>query len=189
MYWYHNTFLMEPFVYPLFQYWMASLTQWTWVWVNSGSWWWTGTPGMLWFMGSQRVGHDWATELNWTISIYFIHSYIFFYHYLYVNYGCVDSNYLSIKMKLLLLEYFYELYKHEHCRTDLLWRWNGHWPDLHCRLITFQQIHQYQDLDMIGLYDISTVSLYIPPKTIIWYRLCFLTLEIREIDCLSCKFA
>ena len=46
--------------------WMASLTQWTWVWVNSGSWWWPGRPGVLRFMGSQRVGHDWATELNWT---------------------------------------------------------------------------------------------------------------------------
>ena len=46
--------------------WMASLTRWMWVWENSGSWWWTGRPGMLWFMGSQRVGHDWATELNWT---------------------------------------------------------------------------------------------------------------------------
>ena len=46
--------------------WMASPTQWTWVWVNPGSWWWTGRPGMLRFMGSQRVGHDWATELNWT---------------------------------------------------------------------------------------------------------------------------
>jgi len=45
--------------------WMASPTRWTWVWVNSGSWWWTGRPGVLWFMGSQRVGHDWATELNW----------------------------------------------------------------------------------------------------------------------------
>ena len=44
--------------------WMASLTQWTWVWVNSGSWWWTGRPGVLQSMGSQRVGHDWATELN-----------------------------------------------------------------------------------------------------------------------------
>ena len=44
--------------------WMASLTQWTWVWVHSGSWWWTGSPGMLQFMRSQRVGHDWATELN-----------------------------------------------------------------------------------------------------------------------------
>ena len=46
--------------------WMASLTRWTWVWVNSGSWWWTGRPGVLRFMASQRVGHDWATELNWT---------------------------------------------------------------------------------------------------------------------------
>ena len=46
--------------------WMASPTGWTWVWVDSGSWWWTGRPGMLWFMGSQRAGHDWVTELNWT---------------------------------------------------------------------------------------------------------------------------
>ena len=45
--------------------WMASLTQWTWVWVNSGSWQWTGRPGVLQFMGSQRVRHNWATELNW----------------------------------------------------------------------------------------------------------------------------
>ena len=44
--------------------WMASLTRWTWVWVNSRSWWWTGTPGVLQFMGSRRVGHDWVTELN-----------------------------------------------------------------------------------------------------------------------------
>ena len=46
--------------------WMASRTWWMWVWVNSRRWWWTGRPGVLWFMGSQRVGHDWATELNWT---------------------------------------------------------------------------------------------------------------------------
>ena len=44
--------------------WMASLTQWTWVRVNSGSWWWTGRPGMLQSMGSQRVRHDWVTELT-----------------------------------------------------------------------------------------------------------------------------
>ena len=48
--------------------WMASPTQWTWVWVNSGGWWWTGRPGVLRFMGSQRVGHDWATELNWVTN-------------------------------------------------------------------------------------------------------------------------
>ena len=47
--------------------WMASLTLWTWVWVNSGSWWWTGRPGVLRFMGSQRVGHDWTTELTWEV--------------------------------------------------------------------------------------------------------------------------
>ena len=46
--------------------WMASPTQWTCVGVNSRSWWWTGRPGVLRFMGSQTVGHDWATELNWT---------------------------------------------------------------------------------------------------------------------------
>ena len=48
--------------------WMASRTRWTWVWVNSRRWWWTGRPGMLWFMGSQRVGHNWVTELNYPIS-------------------------------------------------------------------------------------------------------------------------
>ena len=46
--------------------WMTSLTQWTWVWASSESWWWIGRPGMLQFMGSQRVTHDWATELNWS---------------------------------------------------------------------------------------------------------------------------
>ena len=49
--------------------WMASLTQWTWVWVSSRRWWWTGRPGVLRSMGSQRVGHDWATELNWISSL------------------------------------------------------------------------------------------------------------------------
>ena len=49
--------------------WMASLTRWMWVWVNSGSWWWTGRPGVLQLMGSQKVGHDWATELNWSKEI------------------------------------------------------------------------------------------------------------------------
>ena len=45
--------------------WMASLTPWTWVWASSRSWWWTMKPGVLQSMGSQRVGHDWVTELNW----------------------------------------------------------------------------------------------------------------------------
>ena len=54
--------------------WMASLTQWTRVWVNSGSWWWTGRPGVRQFMGSQRVGHDWAIELNWM----YIHMHLYY---------------------------------------------------------------------------------------------------------------
>jgi len=49
--------------------WMASLTRWTWVWVNSGSWWGTGRPGVLRFMRSQRVGHDWETDLIWSVKV------------------------------------------------------------------------------------------------------------------------
>ena len=49
--------------------WVASLTQWTWVWINSRSLWWTGRPGVLQSMGLQRVGHDWATELNWCVCV------------------------------------------------------------------------------------------------------------------------
>ena len=55
---------------------MASLSQWTRVWVDSGSWWWTGRPGVLCSMGSQRVGHDWVTGLNWTKNKNFI--FVFF---------------------------------------------------------------------------------------------------------------
>ena len=54
--------------------WMASPTRWTWVWVKSGSWWWTGWPGVLWFIGSQRVGQDWATELNCAEAYVILHA-------------------------------------------------------------------------------------------------------------------
>ena len=50
--------------------WMASLTRWAWVSVNSRSWWWTGRPGVLRFIGSRRVGHDWATDLIWSDWLY-----------------------------------------------------------------------------------------------------------------------
>ena len=50
--------------------WVASPTQRTWVWVNSGSWWFTGRPGVLQFMGLQSVGHDWRTELNWCVCLH-----------------------------------------------------------------------------------------------------------------------
>ena len=48
--------------------WISSPTQWTWLWVNSGSWWWTGWPGVLQSMGLQRVRHNWAPELKWMIT-------------------------------------------------------------------------------------------------------------------------
>ena len=46
--------------------WMASSTRWAWVWERSGSWWWTGKPGVLQSTGSQRIRHNWMTELDWT---------------------------------------------------------------------------------------------------------------------------
>ena len=52
--------------------WMASPTQWAWVWVNSGNWWWTRRPGLLQSMGSQRVRHDWVTELNSSLLCFFL---------------------------------------------------------------------------------------------------------------------
>ena len=48
---------------------MASPTRWTWVWVDSRSWWWTGRPGVLQSMGLQRVGNNWVTELNWRFLV------------------------------------------------------------------------------------------------------------------------
>ena len=49
--------------------WIASLTRWTWVWASSRWWWWTGRPGMLQSMGLNWVGHNWATELIWTLHL------------------------------------------------------------------------------------------------------------------------
>ena len=57
--------------------WMASPTQWTWIWVNSRSWWWTRRPGMLQSMGSQRVGQDWATELTDWLTDWCFFSFLF----------------------------------------------------------------------------------------------------------------
>ena len=49
--------------------WMASPTRWIWVWSTSGSWWWTGKPGVLQSMGLQRVENNWATKLNWKFAV------------------------------------------------------------------------------------------------------------------------
>ena len=72
----------------------------TWVWVNPGCWWWTGRPGVLQSMGLQRVGYDWATELNWTYKKPYLKKVlrfkrkwykmsILFFSYIYPNYGKV----------------------------------------------------------------------------------------------------
>ena len=58
--------------------WMASLTQWTWLWASSGSWWWTGKPGVLQSTGSPRVRHYWATELQWISEYIMIFLSLFF---------------------------------------------------------------------------------------------------------------
>ena len=50
--------------------WMASPTRWTWVWASSRSWWWTGKPGVIQSMGSQRVGYNWATEQQQSFILY-----------------------------------------------------------------------------------------------------------------------
>ena len=64
--------------------WVASPTRWAWVWVNSRSWWWTEGSGVLWFMGSQRVGHDWVTELNWLFRLYSVFLAVDFYPCIFV---------------------------------------------------------------------------------------------------------
>ena len=66
--WQDNVSLIRGSNLKPFTVWMALPTQWTWVLVDSRSWWWTGRPGMLWFIRLQRVRHDWVTELNWTES-------------------------------------------------------------------------------------------------------------------------
>ena len=83
--------------------WMASLTRWTWVWVNSGSWWWTGRPGVLRFMGSQRVGHDWATDLIWSDGWFYTCIYYMF------NTICMVSLWLEEKWSSI-----YRLWPHSH---------------------------------------------------------------------------
>ena len=86
--------------------WMGSLTQWTWVWVNSRSWWWTEKPGILQSMGSQRAGHNWVTELNlyvalsmaWDLHMYLLYIYII----LQITYFCQN---IVFEMTCAIKEY------------------------------------------------------------------------------------
>ena len=76
--------------------WMSSLTRWTWVWVNSGSLWWTARPGVLRFIRSQRVGHDWATKLNWTE-----YSIMYMYHNFFIH-SSVDGHLVCFHVPAIL---------------------------------------------------------------------------------------
>jgi len=104
---------------------MASLTRWTWVWVNSGSWWWTGRPGVLWFMGSQRVWHDWVTDLIWSDA--FSKSSLTIWEF---------SVHVVLKSSLENFEhYFSSIWNECNCVVvwkffgiALLWNWDEDWP-------------------------------------------------------------
>ena len=67
--------------------WIASSTQWTWVWASSGNWWWTGKPGMLQSMRLQRAGHNWAAKLASKIYPKSTSSHHIFHYYLFPNLG------------------------------------------------------------------------------------------------------
>ena len=71
----HNEILSESESCSVVSDSLSTLTRWTQLWVNSRSWWWTGRPGVLQLMGSQRVRHSWATELNWLNISYIYHSF------------------------------------------------------------------------------------------------------------------
>ena len=89
--------------------WMASPTQWTWVWVNSGSWWWTGRPGVLQSMGSQTVGHDWVTELCVCVCVCV---YIYIYAHTYMN------AYIYIHECIIYIHECIYIYIHVYRSTD-----------------------------------------------------------------------
>ena len=96
--------------------WMASPTQWTWIWASSGSWWWTGRPGMLQSMGSQKVRYDWVTELNWTYSFnaiqvmyaFYLSLFIFNWRIITLQYcigSCQTSTWINIRFRTFFKNY------------------------------------------------------------------------------------
>jgi len=107
--------------------WMASPTRWTWVWVDFGSWWWTERPGVLRFTESQRVRHDWTTELNWTehpvISTcvyYTIRKYTMIRCGMEYSVMCFIVIVFSLYVCLLGYIYLFVCYLEEKCSTYLL---------------------------------------------------------------------
>ena len=85
--------------------WMVLPTLWRWVWINSGSWWWTARPGVLQSMESRRVGHDWVTELNWTDILSHVSVYLYRYKCLNALFTLAKC-YLSWKFSLIIQNVF-----------------------------------------------------------------------------------
>ena len=123
--------------------WMASLTQWTWVWVDSGSWWWTGRPGVLQFMGSQRVGHDWATELNWILAME-IEGW-----WKHIR-NSIPSAQISVKIKMALKNKTYQVFK---------------WFFLTFPVLSFIKISCSKYRSMLSYIPITWNNLYALPET------------------------
>ena len=108
-----------------------------WVWVNSGSWWWTGRPGVLQFMGLQRVGHDWATEPNWTEGMLAIRSLIPlpFPNPAWTSRSSQIMNCWSLPSLENFEHYFASMWEECNCAVvwtffciAFLWDWNENWP-------------------------------------------------------------
>ena len=90
--------------------WISSMTQWTWVWVNFRSWWWTGRPGVLESMRLQRVGHNWVTELNWNVSTFTSNSVLFLWYFFFF---CLfkEPTYFSVSWRGYIKDKTYGLVK------------------------------------------------------------------------------
>ena len=106
--------------------WMVSLTRWTWVWVNSGSWWWTGRPGMLQSMGSQKVWHDWATELNWNDKVGFLFIFLmkvacfyFFYFPSFIELWWINKNCTYLGCTMLFFQW-YTMWQFNICHETII---------------------------------------------------------------------
>ena len=109
--------------------WMASPTRWTWVWVNSRSWWWTWRPGVLWFMGSQTVGHDWVNELNWT-ELYKKWSLKIFYIFTNVYLKCLYSRIFKYILNMCLFAYVSTI----HSYLSMYFFKENPWVDIACSI-------------------------------------------------------
>ena len=111
--------------------WMASPTQWTWIWVNSGSWRWTGKPGMLQSLGSKTVGHNCVTELNWS-QLFFLSQLLhaldllwtpsLFYLSVLYDYGPLGCS--SLIYSTIHFPYFFFLdFRESTNKTQWIWKW------------------------------------------------------------------